>query len=132
MILEAIATVLVENKLGVMGKTLFLHHMPETCKQGVVLRIPLSGIQTDSYKPGFYKSGYQAIVRDKAHESGQALADKVMEKLEFYNRDFADKKGKPTIRILQSYACILPVVYPKLPDNMLEWSTMFDIQYLEL
>lgn len=132
MILEALATVLVENKIGVLGKTLFIHHMPETCKQGVVLRLPLSGIETDNYKPGFYKGSYQVIVRDKAHETGQALADKIFKVLEFYNRDFADKKGNPTVRVVQSYNCVKPVVYPRLPDNLLEWSTMFDIHYLEL
>ena len=132
MILEAIATVIVEQGLGVLGSTLFLHHMPETCQQGVLLRLSLEGVETDNYKPGFYKTWYQVIVRDTTYASGEAKAQALFSGLEFYNRSFTDTLGRPTIKILQSYNRNLPVPFPRSPDNLLEWSIRFDLQFVQL
>lgn len=128
MILEAVATVITDAKLGVLGKTLFLHHMPETCVQGIVLREPLDGIPTDNYKPGFHNGWYQVIVRDRSHPSGRDLADKLFTLLEFYDRTFTAQG----VKIIQSYSRNLPIVYPRTPDNLLEWSIRFDTQFVRL
>lgn len=130
--LDSIAQVITEAGLGAPGKTLFMHHMPETCAKGVLLRLPMEGIPTNQYIPGYYNGSFQAIVRDKNHASGQDLADRLSKLLTFYERNFADKKGRVYQRILQCYPCQKPIVYPRLPDNLIEWSIKFDVDYLEL
>lgn len=130
--LSHIADMIVAAGQGVIGKTLFIHHMPETCAKGVVLRTPLDGIPVNNYLPDYYQGKFQVIIRDKTHASGQPRADALFDLLEMYNRDFLDKKGKLVMRIVQSYPCTKPIVYPRSPDNLIEWSITFDVTYLEL
>lgn len=130
--LDPIAEIIAAANQGVVGKSLFLFNMPETCAKGVVLRLPVDGISVSQYLPGYYKTYFQAIVRDKSFASGQGRAEALSSLLTFYDRTFTDSANKPYLQIKICYPCVKPIVFPRMTDNLLEWSIKFDVVYVEL
>jgi hypothetical protein len=130
--LEYFAKLIADAGYGVLGQNLFIHHMPETIPGGIVLRGPLQGVPLNHYIPGYYKGSFQLIVRSSDHASGQALSDQVSALLYFENRDVLDDQGALIMRINHVFPRVKPIVYPRLPNNSIEWSITFDVNWIEL
>ena len=128
--LEIIANLIIEAGLGVEGVSLFIDHMPETCEVGVMIRNPLQGNPINHYIPGYEKWQFQIIVRDRKHVDGQRRSDALGALLYFSNRDFMQDNGV-NLHVNFCRPRTRPVTYPRLPNNLIEWSTMFEVNSAE-
>lgn len=70
--LEAIAARLEAQSLGVRGTSIYIHFMPADAT-GILLRDPTSGTKIDYELPGYRKTSFQLIVRNKAFVEGKTL-----------------------------------------------------------
>ena len=128
--LDIISQVIEDANLGVLGVSLFQHHMPEGCVNGILLRTPLNGIAIDHNLPGYFKGSLQAIVRSDSHELGDGLAASVSSALTLSNRIFASPNGSFLMKVNHLYPTNLPIIYPRSPGNIFEWSINFDCNYV--
>lgn len=127
---DLLAQYLAEQGLGAAGVDLFAHRMPEDCPKGVVVRLSHTGVPVNLYIPGYYKTtDLQVIVRSPDQQGGDQLAAAVNQALTFYNKTFVDDAGREVMTIKQIYPTHLPIVFPRLTGEELEWSTNFSVAY---
>ncbi len=130
--LEMLAQVLVDADLGEIGQTIFVHHMPETLNQGVLLRTPLVGTPVDHYLPGYYKGRVQAIVRAITQTAGDELAIAVIKALQTLGgTTLTDAETDTSLKINYLRPDTLPIVFPRSEGNLKEWSINFDCCYVQ-
>jgi len=126
MIFDILEQKIVDAGLGVRGQSLFRNFMPADCKVGVLIRPPLQGVPIDPFIEGWHKSPIQAIVRHFDPVDGLTLANNVsktlfVEKPEFY--EASEERGRA--QISQFYPTALPIQFPLLEGNGIEWSVNF-------
>jgi hypothetical protein len=119
---------LIAANLGVEGESLFLHTMPADCRQGILLKMPLTGVVIDYELPGFFCTKVQAIVRAQSQVAGETLAKQVSAALEIRLR--STLAGPPDMLVNWLRPLTLPIVYPRSDGNGLEWSINFEICYV--
>lgn len=128
--LELLSELLEQRGLGTRGTDIFVHRMDAECPKGILLRLPIAGIDTDFNLPGYYKTQIQAIIRDANQQSGDAMAVRVMAQLTMYERIFTDPDtGAFLMQINQMYPAKLPIIYPRSEGQEIEWSLNFDVSY---
>lgn len=132
--LDVITTILINAGMATTpGVDIFQHHMPESCTQGILLKLPISGIPINHYIPGFYKGRFQAILRSKDHSFGDAQSLLISKALTIAQQSFTDPvTGLVLMRVLQMYPSVLPVVYPRSTGNVFEWACNIVAQYIIL
>lgn len=118
-----IANKLEVEGLGSPGETLFINFMPMECKQGILLRSPLSGTPVDAELPGFYKTSFMLIVRGHDYASASELMESCMRTLCFYDQVLDD------IEVRYVRPSSLPVTFPVSVGNFYEIKVAFDICY---
>ena len=125
--IDLLANYLDSQNVGTIGRTLFAHHMPADCVEGVLLKLPINGIEQDNYMPGFYKSPLQAIVRAQSEARGEKLSAQVIKVLTHkQTKDYVDQPGNVfAMRINFLLPEKLPIRYPRLDGNGIEWSLNF-------
>jgi len=128
--LEILAQVLVDAGLGTIGTDIFVHRLGADCKQGIMLREPLAGIPVDQNLPDYYKHDIQMIVRASDQAAGDTLATNAMKALTFYNRIFNDINGALVMKVNHIYPKYLPVTYPRLDGQGIEWSVDINTAYV--
>ncbi len=106
--------------------------MPAECTEGVLIKPPLSGIEHDNYMPGFYKSRLQIIVRAQSEARGEKLAEQSIKALlHRETKDYYDQPGKKfAMRVNFLLQDQLPIRYPRLDGNGIEWSCNFLISFV--
>ena len=118
-----VANKLETEGLGTQGTTLFINFMPMECKEGVLLRSPLSGTPINAEMPGYYKTAFMVIVRGHDYASASALMENVMRTLVLYDQDLDD------IFVKYMRPAGLPVTFPVSVGNFYEIKVEFDICY---
>lgn len=133
MIWDILEKKLIDAGLAEAGKTLFRQTMRAETPVGVMMRAPLSGIPVDPYLPGFYKPNLQVIVRHHDPVLGEKLANAVVKTLTIEapeDHEATEEHGR--VRIQVFYPRTLPIQFPRLDGNTIEWSinfvTAFSIQ----
>jgi hypothetical protein len=131
--LEALAELIVADGLGVIGQTLFVYQMPASCKSGIVLRLPPTGNSLNHYIPGYISGKFQVIIRDTSYEAGNEKSNRLSKLFTFFEpKDFLDEQNRLYMRINQCFPCNTPIIYPRLENNLVEWSITFDVNFIEL
>ena len=128
--LDLIIGLLQTANLGVIGTNIFVHRMGPDCKQGILIREPLTGATVDVDLPNYFKHDIQAIIRYGDQAAGDALAMSVMKTLTFYNMIFNDANGNLLMQVNHLIPRKLPVVYPRLDGQGIEWSIDFNANYV--
>jgi hypothetical protein len=128
--LDLLAQVLADASLGAIGTSIFVYRMNADCKQGIMLREPLIGVPVDPNLPNYFKHNVQVIVRAPDQATGDALAKNAMKALTFYNRMFFDGDNNLQMQVNHLFPKILPVVYPRLDGQGIEWSVDMDANYV--
>ena len=125
MIYDVLEQKIVDAGLAVPGVSLFRGRMPAECQVGVMFRTPLAGVQTDGEIPGWYKPNLQVIVRHTDPVEGQKLCDDVIKALivEAPEHHVGPESGDVIISIF--YPKHLPIDFPPLEGNGIEWSIVF-------
>lgn len=129
--LDILAQLLEDTGLGVQGQSIFIHRMDAECTKGILLRLPIAGVETDFNLPDYYRAEFQAIVRAQIQAEGDVLAKSVTAALTFYNRDFFDTNGVFQLQVKQMYPAKLPIVYPRSDGHGIEWSLNFCAAYVQ-
>jgi hypothetical protein len=125
-----LAAFLADNGIGRVGQSIFAHSMPAECDEGVLIKLPLDGIDINQYIPGYYQTEIDVIVRAKTHEKGEALANTLMTLLHLYDTNFVDPRTKYVVmRIKQMLPMNLPIRYPRSDGNGIEFSLTFHTTY---
>lgn len=104
-------------------KTIFVHHMPASVKEGVLLRLDYAGILYEHELPGYFKTSFQVIVRNPDHVGGQTLAEAITVTL---------NKERVVIGAMQVHYIrpeSKPLVFPASEGDYLEFSTYYDACY---
>lgn len=126
MIWDILEKKIIDAGLGVPGTSLFRNTMPAECKVGVMLRAPLQGIKTDPYKPGFFKTPLQAIIRHQDVVDGERLANLVTNALTVAGPEvYQPNADRGQVRISIFFPRELPIQFPHLEGNGIEWSINF-------
>lgn len=114
------------------GSNLFLDRIPDNCAEGVLIRLPLAGIQINHYLPGYYKGSYlQIIVRSPYNASGMVIANAVSNLLTIYNTTYTDPNTNAFLmQVNHIFPKHLPIVFPRSPGNLIEFSINFDTNYV--
>lgn len=129
--LSVIARKLADAGIGLEGKTLFLHQMPATVGEGVLVKIPLTGIDVNHYLPNFYRGPLQIIVRSQSQEVGERLVEAVIEALRL-SQDTVWSDGRYSMLMRQVLLAQLPIRFPRSDGNGIEWSLNFEVTYNQL
>ncbi len=108
------------------GETLFRSYMPPEVRIGAMIRVPLTGIDIDPYKPNYYRGQFQVVTRHVSPVDGDALANTISRLLlvrspESYSASI--ERGQAMISVFQPET--LPIRFPSLEGNGFEWSQMF-------
>lgn len=122
---------ILEGKLITAGFTsgvdLFRNYMPADKSVGVMSRVPLQGIPIDPYIPNYYKGEIQIIVRHKSPTEGAQMTRLIQNTLtvgggcERYPA--TQERGEVTLDLF--IPLTLPISFPRLDGNGLEWSQYF-------
>jgi hypothetical protein len=121
---------LADSGLVTPGQSLFRGFMPGDCQIGVMIRAPLSGIEIDPFIEGWHKTHLQVITRHTDPVEGDKMANEVsrilfVEKPEFY--EASAERGPAHINLF--YPISLPIQYPRLEGNSLEFSQHFQAAF---
>lgn len=125
--LDILARLLESKNVGIEGTSIFVFQMPADCPQGVLLKLPLSGIPVDHYLPGFYDSRMQMIVRAQSQSAGDTLVRQAVAALVHdITTDYYDQPGSVfAMRINHLLQDNLPIRFPRSDGNGIEWSINF-------
>jgi hypothetical protein len=116
--------------LGTFGEDMFVQAMPEDVNQGVAMFAPLDGIRMDPHLPSFYKPTIKIIVRDSKIERGAAKAKQIMDLLTVTGEEVYEangERGKAVLKVF--YPQALPIQFPRLDGNAIEWSINFQTAF---
>lgn len=130
MIYDILEKKLIDAGLVVAGQNLFRNTMPHDVKVGVMIRVPLTGIAIDPFIEGWHKTQMQVICRHTDPVEGAKFAANVCKALivespEMY--EASEERGPAHINVF--YPSTLPIQYPRLEGNGLEFSQHFDAAF---
>jgi hypothetical protein len=121
---------IIENKLEaiglIRGRSLFRNYMPAEIVVGVMVRVPLQGIQIDPYIKNHYRGELQVVTRHKDPVQGAQMAGEVQRTLTLYGREFhpaSIEHGDVNLDVFMPST--LPITFPRLSGNGHEWSQHF-------
>jgi hypothetical protein len=126
MIYDILEKKLIDSGLVIPGTSLFRHSMPADAMIGVMIRTPLTGILIDPFIEGWHKTELQVITRHVDPVEGDKMANQVskillVEAPETYPA--TDERGAAHLNVF--YPLTLPIQYPRLEGNGLEFSQHF-------
>lgn len=126
MIFDILEKKIVDAGLGVEGVSLFRSFMPAETIIGVFCRVPLEGIPVDPYIPGRHKGRIQVISRHTDPVLGGQLAVALERALRVDSpEDYPATSERGSARISLFIPETLPIQYPRLDGDGLEWSQHF-------
>lgn len=114
----------------VAGETLFRQFMPSEVSIGVMTRIPLEGIPEDANLPGYYKGRMQLIIRHIDPVEGRQMAKNVVGALRLQGvQNFPASAERGPAQLSLFYPESLPIEFPSLDSDSLEWSVHFKTSF---
>lgn len=123
--LEGVAQILQAAGVGVPGQTIFVNFMPAD-KKGMLLRQGFGGTPIDPELPGYRKSSFMLIVRDKQYQAGKALIDAAMASLTLEDVSAGGMKINYMRPRNEAF------VYQPSPGSNIEFTTNIDCSYVIL
>lgn len=128
---DIIESLLADAGVGIPGQTLFIHQIPATMREGVMIKLPLEGFPVNGYLPGYFKGSFQVIVRAVTNAEGEAKCREVCKALvTARTKDYFDSPGQLAMRIDQLLLDRLPIRYPRQESNAIEWSINFTVVFV--
>lgn len=127
---------IIEQKLTAAGiaseedGTLFIDEMPADVRVGVMLKSPLTGVRVDECLPGYYKPRLQVIVRHTDPVEGAEKAKAVVAALTAAGVEhYPATTERGAVQINRFYPDALPIRYPRLDGDTIEWSCNFNTSF---
>lgn len=126
MIWDIVRKKLEDAGIGQSGVDMFEESFPATVNKGIMLRSPLTGIVIDPHIPGFHKPLMQVILRDTDIAAGKVKAKQILDVLTVTEiKDYPATADRMAVRLSVFYPKTLPIQYPRLDGNSVEWSMNF-------
>lgn len=123
--LYGIADHLQSQRLGVMGRDIFVNEMPVEVEKGILVRDRYSGTPFDHNLPGYFATGFRIAVRSREFTEGDKLAWKVCDALTLQS---------DTAMLGMTVKSLLPIYQPRpyrrSKGGFWEWELDFDIAYV--
>lgn len=111
---------------GIVSVPVFVHELPATVEQGVMLRGRPTGARVDPYLPGYFHSGFQTLVRHPQHQPAYIIARRLYDDL------WSELEIElPEYTILYMRPKHLPITFPRSQGHEIEVSVNFDIGFRE-
>lgn len=124
--LEGICSELENQGIGKAGETIFINQMPDTCDEGVLLRMPFMGTPIDYYLPGYRKTEFWMIVRSKNYGAAKELAQAASDAINHpYGEVTIDNMKINYLRPQND-----PVHFPTSAGGYTEFLVIFDANYV--
>jgi hypothetical protein len=124
-IFDVLTQRLVDLNLGVPGETIFHNFMGAEISRGVMFRTPLTGIPVDPYIEGRHATEIQVITRHTDPVDGMNLANAISRALVLESPRVFEIDGN-RIHVSMVYPKTMPIQFPRLEGNGLEFSQHFD------
>lgn len=116
-----------QSRLGLIpGETLFRSYTPPEVSVAVMTRVPLEGIKIDPFIRNWYRGRLQIVLRHTDPVQGEILMNRVANALRVDGPEehpASLERGRATISLFIPEA--LPVRFPRLDGNGIEWSQHF-------
>lgn len=106
-------------------ESVFMYHMGDEVKEGILLLDPPSGAPIDPDLPGYRKTGFQVVIRASEHLAGETQAQKVSDALSIERRMNMSRIDVNYVRPRHE-----PIRFPKSGGGRLEFSINFDACYV--
>ena len=119
---DVLISKLTKSGLVVPGTTLFNAMMPAEVSIGVMIKPPLTGIKIDPYIKDWHKTRMQIITRHIDPVEGEILANKICNELIVEKPELHKTHN---CKIVRFYPEALPVQFPRLKGNGIEFSQHF-------
>lgn len=123
--LDAIAQILEDAAIGTQGETIFVYHMPEQIREGVLLIEDPEGTEIDPDIPQWRKSEFRAIVRGFDYQSAMTVAKQVQSALDLHRLTVG---GYQFVRVRTTHE---PIPYPVPDSDLIEVSVNLWAVYIE-
>jgi hypothetical protein len=122
--LEVLGQYLTNYGFGALGDRVFVHSMPDTALEGILLLGSLRGAQVDREIPNWRTASFQIIVRHKDLLLGAALCSAVAQRLTLTNIELDH------IHFRHLHPRNDPVVFPLSKGAYLELSVTCEAVYI--
>lgn len=122
--LEMIAAKLQDDSVGVIGKTIFINHMPVKTEVGILLRPPYIGTPIDYELPKYRRTKFNLSVRGKNYSEANALVKAAMVSLTFEDALLSD------CQVLYVRPMTEPVSFPISDGGLVEFLVIFEAVYV--
>jgi hypothetical protein len=135
MSLEAFASRLDTERIGVMGESIFIHYMP-TDAVGILLRDGFGGLEIDHALPGYYKGSFMLIARDKTFISARDKLQDAIDALTMNDETIVAKPkvgnlpGNPEVRVNYIRPRHKPFGYPMSVGSNIEFVCNMDVCFV--
>lgn len=124
MVTKTVIAHMEDSGFGTEGVHLFHEFMPEDTERGVLVLQPAAGAPINQHIPGYFRSGFQVIVRDKSFHKGDDIIKQVVTLLE--KSANIESKGW---RLRTARATHLPIHYRISDGKLFEHSVNFDATF---
>ena len=124
MILESIADYLEEKRYGREGEGLFIWHMPDDIKEGILLIDSIVGTRINHELTGYRKGKFQVIIRTQDYTEGYELISRISDSLTILDADMK------TVIVKYIRPRTDPIVFPISKGDNLEMTVVFDTAYI--
>jgi len=124
--LEPLAEWLERQGFGKRGRDIFVHHMPESAKRGILMTIPVFGQETYPDLPSLRRSRFQVIVRGYDYKNGLEKAHEIQNALTWDERQ---ETLNDEITIAHMFPRHDPIPFPSSKGDILEIAVTFDAAY---
>ena len=125
--LEAVAERLEQDGVGEQGKTIFINHMPDTCQDGILLRLPFGGTPIDYELPNYRTTEFWVVSRAKDY---LAARDRIEQAVASLNNPHGAGTSLTGMKVNYIRATTEPVHFPKTAGNYLEFLVIFEANYV--
>lgn len=116
--------------LATPGVDCFRNAFPAEVKKGVMIRVPLEGIETDIYIPGYHKARIQIATRHTDPVLGTEFANAVSKALTIQTRVASPANAERGAAFIDLFFPVtMPIQFPRLAGNGFEMSQHFNIVF---
>lgn len=123
--LDAIAEILAATSLGTPGADLFVFHMPEQTREGILITEDIDGTEVDDDIPQLRKAYFRAIIRGYDYQSAMTVAKQVQSALDLHRLTVG------AYRFLRVRSTHEPIAYPVPESDLIEVSVNLWAVYIE-
>lgn len=109
---------------GKIGRTIFVHHMPEEVSAGILILDSSNGATVNGYIPGYYSGYFRVVVRENNYTDGFDLIHGITSDLTF------ERKTLGAVEFKKMIARYRPIVFPTSKGDLLEFSVILDATFV--